>query len=181
MSVALTMENESLRCPLCGQSRTMKSIELWDRSYVSRNKISPQEADLICEDGVFEVQVCIHCGFKYMKNPGKAAASQLYGALMNYFITKIHTADPEDMDALEAEFYTVSGKKYVSSADLPAMKLRLIKNVNDYFRDCPIDDLVEAYNSLAVSQIEEAHGSIIKDEEIAIKKPLKTMEVLGDD
>jgi len=183
MTTLLTVGVDTKVCPGC-DSKKFKTIELVDKDFGKRNKLLPREISDIAEDGLFQIHVCVECGFKLITNPYKASTSQLRTALLSHNIRLIKTCGQEELDDLIADLVPMLSKEEaarICGETLDEQKLSFMSVLNDYLEDCKLEDLVDAYNTLSCEDVEEAFFPQPSDNEDLPKDPLKFNEVVADD
>jgi hypothetical protein len=179
----------TILCPVC-DSLTLRPLEIVDREYASRNKLTDAQATDIAEDGLFEFMACTACGYKYVDNGCTASSSQIKALLLGFFIDRITAMSTVDeIVALEHELIACDIKigPYPSPASLDVSKaaLFLLKCVNDWIDTCDLDSLLDVYNEHASEDIcDVSETEILLKESDPLKDPnppLKESLVLVDD
>lgn len=192
MSVVMHLATENVICPACGHS-TIKHIELWDKEFGKRNDLPMILSDVISDDGLFELQVCTTCGFKWIRNSGVASTSQVKSRLMSFYIEKFSSCDMKELRTYINDLAAVAGSSLLKvDKDGDALRLALLGAVDKHLSDCGVPDLVEIYNSVFKSTIEDLVDPDVQEREILVRsgdkqhseqipRALTTDQVISDD
>jgi hypothetical protein len=187
--VTLDIKVESIICPQCDE-RSIAVLEIEDPEFGKRNKLAPAQTVDIAEDGQFQIYACMACGFKFMKNEGRASSSQLALYLLTHYVEQVVSATATELGEMIAELdlvgidvSSIKGKGYTAIT-----KLTILDILNKHLSTCALDDLVELYNSVACyEEYEEATNTNIEVHGLPgtpVGTPgvqFKTAEVLADD
>lgn len=146
-------------CPCCGQTN-IHALDIQDRFYAERNKVPDKEKDVISEgDGIFEINACGSCGFKWINNNGIVASSQLCNALIEFYTEIIVDADPNAFYDIVNELNSYMKLKredlFPEHAVIPMKKLMFIRELHNFLNRCPMNILVDLYNDIGLPAAED--------------------------